>query len=359
MNEISTAFTTTAQIVSDSSDNPNSARRPDQVGLIFYVLVMTIILIVGFAGNLFTILVLRCPEHKNKIITPLMINLSFADIIIIVFGYPVVVASNFTEHNVLKNRSLCVWSGFINGSVGIASIANLTMMSLVMFKNFNKVGTARRVPWKQMLVMILFTWVYGAAAMVPPLVGWNKFVPGASGISCCPNWSPDTTAAVAYNVLLVFVGFVFPLTVIIVCYYRIYRFIHTQHPVTGNASIEASRKRSEIKIVRMIAMAIAAFVLSWSPYCFVSIAGTIRGSALLTAGEAEVPDLLAKASVIYNPIVYTVMNHRFRKTLLRIIPCRRWFHGDINPAVSDSAQNSQEPNSHIGGRPPKAKESSV
>ena len=125
-----------------------------------------------------------------------------------------------------------------------------------------------------------------------------------------------------------------------------FRFIHTQQPVTGNASIQASRRRSEIKIVRMIALAIAAFVLSWSPYCFVSIAGTIRGSSLLTAGEAEVPDLLAKASVIYNPIVYTVMNDRFRGTLLRVIPCRRWFNGDINPTVSVSAPNSQNGNSH-------------
>lgn len=346
MNDVPAPFPSTTRMTTRSDDNPNSARRPQQIAFIVYVVIMTVILIVGFLGNLLTIIVLRCPEHKKKIITPLMMNLAFADIIIIVFGYPVVMASNFTEHNVLTNPMLCVWSGFINGSVGIASIANLTMMSLVMFKSLNKVGTVKKIPWKKMLAMILFTWVYGVLSMFPPLVGWNQFVPGASGISCCPDWSPDTKAAVGYNVLLVFVGFVLPLTIIIFCYYRMYRFIHTQQPVTGNASIQASRRRSEIKIVRMIALAIAAFVLSWSPYCFVSIAGTIRGSSLLTAGEAEVPDLLAKASVIYNPIVYTVMNDRFRGTLLRVIPCRRWFNGDINPTVSVSAPNSQDGNSH-------------
>ena len=81
-------------------------------------------------------------------------------------------------------------------------------------------------------------------------------------------------------------------------------------------------------------MAIAAFVLSWSPYCFVSIIATIRGTNTLTPGEAEVPDLLAKASVIYNPIVYTAMNNRFRASLLRMIPCCRYFARDVNPAAN-------------------------
>lgn len=279
------------------------------------------VVVVGLIGNVLTIFVLRCLEHKNKVITPLMINLALADVIIIVFGYPVVVVSNFTDHNVLKNRSLCVWSGFINGSVGIASIANMTAMSFVMLHSFNRVGNPKRVPTKKMAGIIIFTWLYGVLAMFPPLVGWNKFVPGTSGISCCPNWLPDTKAGLAYNALLVFVGFVFPLTTILICYYRIYRLVNANRPESGDASIQASRKKSQMKLVRMIAMAVAAFVLSWAPYCFVSVIATIRGSTVLSPGEAEVPDLLAKASVIYNPIVYTIMNDRFRVTLWNIV-CR-------------------------------------
>ena len=218
------ASTTQATGITDDSEPP--IPKPGQAGFVAYVLVMTAILVVGFAGNLLTIMVLSRREHKHKIITPLMLNLAFTDIVIIVFGYPVIVISNFTKHSVRESRLLCIWSGFINGSVGIASIANLTIMSLVMFNNFNKVGTSRRVSAKKMAALILVTWLYGATAMIPPLVGWNEFVPGASGISCCPNWSPDTKAAVAYNVLLVFVGFVLPLTVILCCYYRIYRLVN-------------------------------------------------------------------------------------------------------------------------------------
>lgn len=73
----------------------------------------------------------------------------------------------------------------------------------------------------------------------------------------------------------------------------------------------------------MTAMSVIAFVLSWSPYCFVSLAAVWTGNHVIESGEAEIPELLAKASVIYNPIVYTVMNSRFRATLLRILHLRR------------------------------------
>ncbi|RMX50278.1 hypothetical protein pdam_00018192 [Pocillopora damicornis] len=307
--------------------------RPNNTGIVAYIVVMAVILAVGFVGNVLTILVLSCHEHKNKNITPFMMNLAIADIIIIVFGYPVVVAANFTSSglNVRNSRTQCIWSGFINGSVGIASIANLTMMSLVMYSAISKVSNSTKIPRSKMIGIIIFTWVYGVMAMVPPLVGWNEFVPGASGISCCPNWSPETKAGMAYNMLLVFVGFVLPLSVIIYSYHRIYRYIRAQPPMLGSASIQAIRRKSEIKVVRMIAMSIAAFVLSWSPYTFVSIMATIRGSNVLTPDSAEVPDLLAKAWVIYNPIVYTAMNDRFRRTLMRIVSIRCIFRKAINP----------------------------
>ena len=120
------------------------------------------------------------------------------------------------------------------------------------------------------------------------------------------------------------------------------RFIHLQ-PVTDNTSIQASRRKSEIKLVRMIAMSIAAFVLSWSPYCFVSLVATIRGSTVLSPGEAEVPDLLAKASVVYNPIVYTVMNDKFRDSLKRVIGCYQCRSMEVDPVNSSqlSHQDSQ------------------
>ena len=79
----------------------------------------------------------------------------------------------------------------------------------------------------------------------------------------------------------------------------------------------------------MTVTAIIVFMLSWSPYCFVSIAAVFKGSHVFTSGEAEIPELMAKASVIYNPIVYVAMNDRFRGSLTRLISCR--IHSSVAP----------------------------
>lgn len=93
--------------------------------------------------------------------------------------------------------------------------------------------------------------------------------------------------------------------------------------VPGNVAVQIRQRQSELKVARMTAMSVIAFALSWSPYCFVSLAAVFTGNHVIESGEAEVPELLAKASVVYNPIVYTIMNNRFRATLLRILHVRR------------------------------------
>lgn len=101
-----------------------------------------------------------------------------------------------------------------------------------------------------------------------------------------------------------------------------YSLVH-RTVVPGNVAVQVRQRHSELKILRMTAMSVIAYTLSWSPYCFVSLAAVFTGNHLIESGEAEVPELLAKASVVYNPIVYTIMNNRFRATLLRILHVRR------------------------------------
>ena len=78
-----------------------------------------------------------------------------------------------------------------------------------------------------------------------------------------------------------------------------------------------------MKIIRMTVMSVAAMMLSWAPYCFVSLFSIVSGKPVIENWEAEIPELFAKASVVYNPIIYTIMNRSFRATLHRILRCRR------------------------------------
>ncbi|KAL9974533.1 hypothetical protein ACROYT_G011579 [Oculina patagonica] len=249
-----------------------------------------------------------------------MINLALADIFIVAFGYPVSIQSNLRGE--FLESSHCMWSGFVNGTVGITAIFTLTEMVVVSYFGVRQVNTnTSRLSTRQIICLIGSAWFYGGLCMLPPLVGWNRFVLSSSRVSCCPDWAGKSLPDTAYNLLLVVLGFFLPLIVMVICYYKIYSFVH-RAVVPSNAAVQIRHRHSQIKVIRMTTMSVVAFVLSWSPYCFVSLAAVLTKSHVIASGQAEVSELFAKASVIYNPIVYTIMNSRFRATLFHILRVR-------------------------------------
>lgn len=190
-------------------------------GYFLYGFVMFFILAVGFLGNVLTLLVLKHRKHRRRSVTPLMINLALADILIIVIGYPIAIQANLRGE--LLTKSSCQWVGFINGTVGIASILTLTEMSVLSYYGLKQVNRNLRLSARQVVWLNGAPWLYGGFCMLPPLLGWNRFVLSASEVSCCPDWTGKSSWDTIYNILLVILGFFAPFTVMIICYWEIYR----------------------------------------------------------------------------------------------------------------------------------------
>lgn len=195
-----------------------------------YGTVMFLILLLGFFGNLFTIIVLRQREHRKKSVTPIMINLAVADLFIVVFGYPTIISGNLKGDLLVAESPLCVWSGFVNGTTGIASIATLTVLSGTVYQNIkrNCPNSQCNVSQRQSVVLIVCSWLYGFIAMSPPLVGWNRFVPGRASFSCAPDWVAPEVSSKVYILSLIAMGFFVPLITISVFYYLTYRCVRTK-----------------------------------------------------------------------------------------------------------------------------------
>ena len=195
--------------------------RLNKGGYIAYCTVMFFVLIIGFLGNVLTILVLKEREHRRKSLTPLMINLAVADLLIILFGYPLQIHSNITgkEHS----NWHCNWRGFVNGTVGISHIFTLMGVAVVTYNGLKRVNEISKLSSFKAACLIGAAWLYGALCMLPPLFGWSKFVISASKLSCSPNWAGQTAADKGYTLLLVAFGFFVPLTVMTISYYKIFR----------------------------------------------------------------------------------------------------------------------------------------
>jgi len=93
---------------------------------------------------------------------------------------------------------------------------------------------------------------------------------------------------------------------------------------------------------QIAALMIALFVGSWLPYCLVAMFGIVGLGHLVTPYSAELPVMLAKASAVWNPIVYALMHPRYRSALAERLPrvVTDWCH------LGASDDNSNTPSIH-------------
>ncbi|XP_032239260.2 green-sensitive opsin-1 [Nematostella vectensis] len=297
---------------SNDSDNIYS-RFGGKSGYVMYYMTMLVILIAGISGNGITIVICRRPEHRKKEITPLLINLAVADLIIVTFGYSLTFTSNIRGAYLVEGDPLCYWSAIVNGTVGIGSIGTMVVVNILIYKS-----TRRNIMFKlsprTMAVAFVGIWTYSACVVFPPLFGWNRIVPGTTHTSCEPDWSNQTSLGLSYNIYMMVFGFFLPLICISFTFYRIRKCLAAPTVLQNTF-----KKRAHVELVRMMTGVVTAFTLSWSPYAIVCLKSMVVGKQKLAPFTSEVTALMAKASAVYNPIVYVVLSKRFRSSLVSLV----------------------------------------
>ena len=106
---------------------------------------------------------------------------------------------------------------------------------------------------------------------------------------------------------------------------------------TTNDPAQGNRFRSRRRTIRVVVCMTLAFFISWSPYAVVSLAGTVLGRESIAPSLSLIPELLAKASVVYNPVLYVLLNSKFRVTLLQVFSWSR-----VNVGTSDNVGVEQD-----------------
>ena len=200
-----------------------------QASYLTYATVMFTVLTIGFLGNAVTVFVLCQPSLRKQVLAPLMLSLALGDLFLIVFGYPTMMSVVLSGWDISAHRVQCSWYAFVNGAVGITSIATFTAMTIVLSYSMHQMNPRFRVSNKCIFQLIALSWFCGVALMLPPLLGWSRFVPGAAGISCGPDWTDVSPAGMAYSLLLIVVGFFGPILAIAISYFKICRYVSWAH----------------------------------------------------------------------------------------------------------------------------------
>lgn len=83
----------------------------------------------------------------------------------------------------------------------------------------------RRIRMWMKLVACAIIWIYSLAVSTPPLFGWSRYELDGYRISCCFDYTSRTPNVRSYIVYLFTFAFVFPFSVIIFCYFRLFALV--------------------------------------------------------------------------------------------------------------------------------------
>ncbi|KAI8510127.1 hypothetical protein Bbelb_125550 [Branchiostoma belcheri] len=184
----------------------------------------------------------------------------------------------------------------------------LTVIAYQRYKITMRPPGAPSLKYPDVTKAIAFIWVYSICWTVPPLFGWSSYQLEGPRIGCSVDWSSGTVNGISYIMAFFLSCLILPLGVIAVCYVRLWQHVHKRAGQQHNKKSVASKAEGRIGL--MVVVLITCFLLCWLPYGLVALIVAFGKPQLITPTAAIVCTLMAKSSVMWNPVIYVVMNNQ-------------------------------------------------
>ncbi|XP_076282791.1 G-protein coupled receptor moody isoform X2 [Lasioglossum baleicum] len=297
----------------------------------FAAAVAILIMIVGLAGNLLTIIALcKYPKVRN-VAAAFIISLCVADFVFCLLVLPFD-SIRFINASWAEVRFLCVLVPFLRyGNVGVSllSVAAITINRYIMIAHHGLYSKVYKKYW--IASMIIFCWIFSYGMQVPTLLGvWGTFDYDTNLETC--SIVKDLKGRTSKTFLFV-MGFLIPCVVIVGCYTKIFWVVHSSEsrmrkhttpaiksPHTpGRDTREIKQKRSEWRITKMVLAIFLSFVACYLPITIVKVADP----EVLYPGFHVLGYLLLYFASCVNPIIYVIMNKQYRQAYAGVIGCSR------------------------------------
>ncbi|XP_008934767.1 PREDICTED: melanopsin-like [Merops nubicus] len=311
---------------------PHTVTKAEIPDYVFYT-VGTCVLTIGSIGIIGNLLVLYAFYSNKKLRTPqnyFIMNLAVSDFLMSASQAPMCFVNSLHREWILGDIG-CDLYAFCGALFGITSMMTLLAISVDRYLVITK--PLRSMQWnskRRTLQAIAVVWLYSLGWSVAPLFGWSSYVPEGLMISCTWDYVTYSPANRSYTMILCCCVFFIPLIIIFHCYLFMFLAIRrTGRDVQKLGS--CSRKsylsqsiKNEWKLAKIAFVVIVVYVLSWSPYACVTLIAWAGQGNTLTPYSKSVPAVIAKASAIYNPIIYAIIHPRYRKTIHNAVPCLRF-----------------------------------
>lgn len=300
------------------SNNSLDTEMKEQLLLMSHIYLPMLYLIVffaGFTGNLFVIIVIGNRHKKNgRLVDTFVLNLALADLVF-VFTLPLWAVSAWKHDQWPFGEMLCKISSYVIAVNRFSNIFFLTCMSVDRYLAIVRLMDSHILrSSKCMHFTCGVVWGFSLLLGTPSLVYRNLNVD-----SCIDDL--ESSFFQGTILLTVFLSFVLPVMIILLCYGSIMVKLHHHRVSAGNSRAEARFHHS----LKIVFTTIIVFLVSWLPYNVLKTIQVITkiSNAML---EYDTYKYLARGLVIssclaflnscLNPVIYMCLDKHFRRNAI-------------------------------------------
>ncbi|XP_016337855.1 blue-sensitive opsin-like isoform X2 [Sinocyclocheilus anshuiensis] len=223
--------------------------------------------------------------------------------------------SNWFKLYFIFGPTACKIEGFLATLGGMVSLWSLAVVAFERWLVICKPLGNFTFKTPHAIAGCILPWISASAASLPPLFGWSRYIPEGLQCSCGPDWY-TTNNNESYVMFLFCFCFAVPFGTIMFCYGQL---LITLKLAAKAQADSASTQKAEREVTKMVVVMVFGFLLCWAPYASFSLWIVSHRGETFGLRMATIPSCLSKASTVYNPVIYVLMNKQFRSCMMKMV----------------------------------------
>nr|WBO25980.1 short-wavelength sensitive opsin [Chromis weberi] len=278
---------------------------------------MFVLFVAGTAINILTIV---CTVQYKKLrshLNYILVNLAVANLLVSSTGSLTCFICFGCRYMILGPIS-CKVEGFTATLGGMVSLWSLAVIAVERWLVVCKpIGNFSFQP-NHAIGLCALTWVFGLTAAVPPLVGWSRYIPEGMQCSCGPDWYTTNNKYNNESFVMFLFCFCFtvPFTTIVFCYSQLLFMVKS---VAKAQAESVTTQKAEKEVTRMVIVMVLGFLVCYMPYASFAVWVVNNRGQVFDLRLATIPSCLSKASTVYNPVIYVLLNKQFRSCMKKML----------------------------------------
>ncbi|KAJ8030033.1 Alpha-1A adrenergic receptor [Holothuria leucospilota] len=331
--------------------NPLLETVPASSYLVFQAVFMAFIMVFTILGNIAVCYVVYRTKSIATVTGMSITSLAVADLLRGSMVLPFVITTSILGAQWTFGRSMCIVTGLFHTMLASASVMTLGVVSLDRYIAILKpLKYATIITTIRAAFILIFVWTVSALTALLPLVGWSDYIFIPWTCICVVDWRPGYSSG--YPFFYLSIAFLLPLVVLVYCYFRIFIVARSQSRrvmalevpsldgntlkrntpggITRGQRFTNMRKEKKASLTLFIVMGI--FMSCVTPYCIVYLIASYRPTTNSLAAVG-VTSMLSFVNSAANPMIYGILNRKFRRVFLHVMTCKGCKNVPQNPAL--------------------------